>query len=320
MGTIASKRLCYLHSDSIETIASAARTDLFICLSNKNAQRPSPGRSSPSDSRSPAANPTATSAHFKPTQIQIPVRKCSTALTYRNYDRMCHVMDTRFEKRLLKAKCPRLRKHNKKRPTKFVRPTSHLDAFVKELAEDVKHAPSGPPFILQSPYKIRKDILNATLAPLALAGGLTIAAAQDAAEAVKRRLEKKARERALQKRRAYYAHEAAARQAQRDQIEQARPSPEHPCPTSAELTEAYSRRRESEEWKVRFGTLMIDLEEHVRRTYVHTGNKFTGSSGGVKDWLEKNCPLLAQHYSTCQRYKRKLQDEPETDSAFDSCT
>jgi len=32
MVPIASKRLCYIHSDSIETIASTARTDLFICL------------------------------------------------------------------------------------------------------------------------------------------------------------------------------------------------------------------------------------------------------------------------------------------------
>jgi len=223
-------------------------------------------------------------------------------------------MNAQFKKRLLMAKNPRMRKHHFKRPVKFVRPTSHVDAFVKELAEDVKHTPPSPPFLLQAPYKIRKDIINATLAPLALAGGLTIAAAQDATDAIKRRLQKKEREKALQKRRAYYATEAAVRQARKEQIEQARPTPEHPCPSPSELTEAYSRRRESEEWKVRFGTLMIDLEEHVRRTYLHTGNKFAGSSGGVKDWLKQNCPLLAQHYSTCQRYKRKLQDVPETDS------
>jgi len=49
---------------------------------------------------------------------------------------------------------------------------------------------------------------------------------------------------------------------------------------------------------------MIDLEEHARREYSIRGNKFTGSVGGVKDWLKENCPILAAHYSTCQRYKR----------------
>jgi len=80
------------------------------------------------------------------------------------------------------------------------------------------------------------------------------------------------------------------------------------CPTPEELTEAYLRRRENEDWQLRFGMLMIDLEEHARRTYAITGNKFTGSSGGVKDWLAKYCPLLAEHYATCQRYKRLAQD------------
>ncbi|MBR3924230.1 MAG: hypothetical protein IKJ45_14015, partial [Kiritimatiellae bacterium] len=118
----------------------------------------------------------------------------------------------------------------------------------------------------------------------------------------------------LEKRRAYYAAEAAVRQSRKEAIECARPAPENPIPSPAELTEAYVRRRESEEWKVRFGTLMIDLEEHVRRSYILAGNKFTGSAGGVKEWLKRECPILASHYSTCQRYKRMLQDDPLKDS------
>jgi len=223
-------------------------------------------------------------------------------------------MDARFEKRLLKAKNPRLRKHNVKHAPKFVRPTSHVEAFLDELSNDIKNAPPDPPFWNRPRYALADDVGKALVAPIALAEGLTIAAAQDGVDAVKRQLGKKARAKALEKRRTYYAKDAAARQAQREMIAQARPAPEHPCPSPAELIEAYVRRHESEEWKMRFGTLMIDLEEHVRRTYIHAGNKFTGSSGGVKDWLEHECPDLARHYSTCLRFKRKLQENPDPDS------
>jgi len=197
---------------------------------------------------------------------------------------------------------------------KFVRPTSHVEAFLDELSNNIKNAPPDPPFWKRSPYAIGYEAGDALLAPVALAEGVAIAAAQDGIDAVKHQLGKKARAKALEKRRTYYAKDAVARQAQREIIAKARPTPEHPCPSPAELIEAYVRRHESEEWKMRFGTLMIDLEEHVRRTYIHAGNKFTGSSGGVKDWLERECPDLARHYSTCQRFKRKLQDIPDPDS------
>jgi len=223
-------------------------------------------------------------------------------------------MDTRFERRLLKAKNPRLRKHNAKPAPKLTKPASHVDAFLNELSEDIKSAPIGAPFWNQHPYAIEKDVASTIAAPLTLAEGLAISAAQDGIDAIKRKLKEKEKEEALAKRRTYYAAEAAVRQAKRDQLEQSRPAPQHPCPTPAELIEAYNHRHESEEWKVRFGTLMIDLEEHVRRTYVHVGNKFSGSAGGVKEWLARECPTLARHYSTCLRFKRKLQDDPDIDS------
>jgi len=223
-------------------------------------------------------------------------------------------MDMRFEKRLLKAMNPRLRKRNHKRKPKFVKPQSHVGVYLEEISEDIKRASSKPKPFNPSPYAFANDVMDATLAPLVFSSGLAIAAAQDGVRLVKRKLEKKTRKRALEKRRSYYAAERAVRRTQTEMIEQARPRPEHPCPSAAELIEAYSRRRESEEWKVRFGTLMIDLEEHVRRTYTHEGNRFSGSSGGVKDWLERECPTLAKHYSTCQRYKRKMQEDPDAES------
>jgi len=215
------------------------------------------------------------------------------------------VMDKNFERRLELAKNPRARKRNGKNPVKFVRPKSHIGAVMRDmLAEDGGNGRIFDP----NPVRMSDNIAGSVFAPAMAVRNLSIAAAMDGVAAVKKRMGKKERMKKLEKRRKYYAAAAAKREERRKQIIAARPAPENPCPTPAELNEAYARRRESEEWQFRFGTLMIDLEEHTRRTYAIAGNKFTGSSGGVKDWLKDRCPILAAHYSTCQRYKRLSQD------------
>lgn len=209
-----------------------------------------------------------------------------------------------YARRLTLAQDARLRKHHAKPGSKkkFSRPSSHLESFLDELSEDVRGAPESP--------TRQRDLY---LAPVALAGvaeGMAVAAAQDVADKTKKVLTARARRAALKKRRSYYAAENAKRKEWNRQIKKAVPRPLHACPKPSALKEAYLRRRESEEWKVRFGELMVDLEEHARRSYEISGNKFTGSSGGVKEWLAKHCPILAKHYATCQRYKRIVQDDP----------
>ena len=81
-------------------------------------------------------------------------------------------------------------------------------------------------------------------------------------------------------------------------------------PSAAELLDAYRRRHDSEEAKLRFGRLMIDLDEYVRCQVVRDGTRIVGTTGGVQEWLERNCPELAKHYHTCQRFKRKVQEDP----------
>ena len=211
-----------------------------------------------------------------------------------------------FEKRLARAKDVRLRKHRAKPKKKFCRPVSHMEAFLQEASDDVHHA---PPVSLE--HCRGADLgVAAILGPAAFAEGLAVAAVQDGAEKVCNLLMLKARRAALKKRRTYYEAENAKRRKWSAEIRKATPRPLHKCPTPSALKEAYARRRESEEWMLRFGELMIDLEEYARREYEISGNKFTGSSGGVRDWLEKHCPLLAKHYWTCQRYKRMAQDDP----------
>jgi len=239
-------------------------------------------------------------------------------------------MDKRFEKRLKYAKNPRLRKHNVKRKLGFKRPTSHVASFIGDVKDNFirKHGAvaqcarlsasasegSSDSFRWPSRGATVHALFDMVGKPLALAAGLAAAAGADAIDAIQQKREAKKlaikRKAALAIRQRYYAADAAKRERQRKEIEAARAKPCNRCPTPEELEEAYRRRRENDNWKERFGTLMIDLEEHVRRTFLINGNKFTGSQGGVRNWLSKNSPLLAKHYSTCLHYKRLLQDDP----------
>jgi len=220
-------------------------------------------------------------------------------------------MDKEFERKLELAATPRARKRHGKRPEKFVRPKSHVGAAVGEIL-DAATGGGGGRFYDPNPHVMARNGIDAAMAPVVAAHRLAVAAAMDVADAVKRKLGEKERMAKTEKRRMYYATDAKRRERQREAIREAMPEVACRCPTPKELTEAYMRRRESEAWQKRFGELMIDLEEHARRKYAIAGNKFTGSTGGVKDWLKENCPLLAAHYSTCQRYKRLAQEDYST--------
>ena len=220
-------------------------------------------------------------------------------------------MDKKFERRLEKAKNPRMRKHNRK-PSfakKIVRPTSHVEALLQEISDDYHRAPGSGSFFTGNGSRDVMNLVGATAAPLFVAEGLAVAAVADGIDKVKEIAARKAKREALERRRKYYEADAARRKAQRETVRAAMPKPANRCPTPAELTDAYLHRRDNAESIERFGTLMIDLEEYAKRVYDITGNKFTGSTGGVKDWLKQHCPLLAQHYSTCQRYKRMAQND-----------
>lgn len=216
-------------------------------------------------------------------------------------------MDKRLTKRLQKAQNPRARKRNGKAQVKPMLPHSHMGAVLADMSSvgnghDVR-------IYHPNPVVMNRNIAEVAFAPVKAAEMLAIAAVQDGVDAIRSRLGAKERKLKTEKRRKYYEADAVRREEQREMIRAARPPVTCACPTPQQLDEAYARRRESEEWKVRFGELMIDLEEHVRREVRITGNKFSGSAGGVKDWLKANCPNLAAHYATCQRYKRLAQEE-----------
>jgi len=217
-------------------------------------------------------------------------------------------MDKQFEKRMERAKNPRVRKHHVKRPPKFERPTSNVAVFIEELTNDRGEQLRGDP-LSQTLYSQDSKSAQMFAAPAKVAAGLAVAATMDGIGAVKKQLGKKERMRKLKMRRKYYAAETAKREAKREQIRAAQAAPANPCPTPEMLIDAYLHRHDTPDSPQHFGELMIDLEEHARRAFAFADNRIAGSSGGVKDWLKENCPLLAAHYSTCQRYKRLAQED-----------
>ena len=113
------------------------------------------------------------------------------------------------------------------------------------------------------------------------------------------------RARSLLRRPLYYARERARRQAlaeDRRRVGGRRTA--NPCPTREEILEAWTRRRESHEAAVRFGSLVHDLECYVDNSLLRDGTgAIAGRHGGVKAWLQENIPALHLRYTTVMRYK-----------------
>ena len=210
---------------------------------------------------------------------------------------------------------PRCRKHKVRnaRKTRFVRPSSRVEAVLDDFATDQRRFGVDCSMRwLPSIYSYSRPSGGEVLARAV--GTLAVAAAMDVGEAAYRlataRRRAAEREAKLAARRKYYAAENGKRRREAAAIRAAVPPPENPMPTPEQLIAAYGRRHESEEAKVRFGNLMVDLEEYVRYQLVLNEGKIVGTVGGVREWMARNCPELERHYHTCQRFKRKAQDDP----------
>ena len=111
-------------------------------------------------------------------------------------------MDKKFERRLEKAKNPRMRKHNRK-PSfakKIVRPSSHVEAFLQELSEDYHHAPDSGPIFTGNPGRDGINLTVPMVAPIAMAEGLAVAAVADGVDKIKEIAARKAKREALERR------------------------------------------------------------------------------------------------------------------------
>lgn len=104
---------------------------------------------------------------------------------------------------------------------------------------------------------------------------------------------------------AHYEAEKSRRQAlARERRRIHRRTTANPCPTKAELLEAWTHVRDSKESLVRFGSMLQDLECYVDNSLrMDEAGRIIGRNAGIKGWLHENLPELAAHYSSVMRYK-----------------
>lgn len=230
---------------------------------------------------------------------------------------------TQFEIRLEKAKNPRCRKYNRRLPPPAAEPLpprTNLQAVLEEIRSGDLAAPRRDPYIPGGSRinSISSGMESAAKAAVFVAGAVVADIVDSAKSAIKAReareqeeADRIRREANLAVRRKYYAKETERRRIKSEEIRAAIPPPKNPMPTPEALIHAYVNRHTSEEAAIRFGSLVIDLEEHVRRTVAEreANGRIAGVAGGVRKWLKAKCPELLPHYHTCQRFKRKAQPD-----------
>jgi hypothetical protein len=115
----------------------------------------------------------------------------------------------------------------------------------------------------------------------------------------------------------YYEQETARRRALAATRRQIRKRATlNPCPSKDVILEAYLHRKESKEAALYFGSLLHDLECFVDNSLQMSHGRITGRHEGIKGWLRKNIPVLADQYTTVMRYKaaaKKLRQLVELD-------
>ena len=230
---------------------------------------------------------------------------------------------TRFEIRLKKAMNPRCRKYNRHLPPVVSAPAkrTHLQAVLQDIGSGDIANPNSSPYVFGGAGCVKRMVgcVDSSVKAAVLITGAAVADAVDSAKAAIEahkakklaEVESARHEHILAMRRKYYEKDAERRKVESERIRAATPPPANPMPTREMLVHAYVHRHISEEAAIRFGSLVIDLEEHVRKTVAARSKdgRISGMAGGVREWLKKNCPELASHYHTCQRFKRKAQPD-----------
>jgi hypothetical protein len=230
---------------------------------------------------------------------------------------------TRFELRLERAKNPRCRKYKPRLPPPPAQtaPRTNLQAALEELRSgELAGAQYDPCMYGGSPLAKRAlaELESGVKAAVVVASAIVADTVDSVKGAIEKRKEKKRlkaeaelRAQNLAIRRKYYGKDAERRRDEAERIRAATPAPANPIPTREALVHAYIHRHVSEEAAIRFGNLIADLEEHVswKLTLRNSDGRIVKGSGGIREWLKKNCPELAPHYHTCQRFKRKTQPD-----------
>ncbi len=75
-------------------------------------------------------------------------------------------------------------------------------------------------------------------------------------------------------------------------------------PTVAQIREAWNRRKESKERIILLGSLLLDLDCYLARSFkIDDHGVILERRGGIHEWIRRNLPDLEPHYKSLMSYK-----------------
>ncbi len=75
-------------------------------------------------------------------------------------------------------------------------------------------------------------------------------------------------------------------------------------PTVAQIREAWNRRKESKERIVLLGSILLDLDCYLARSFkIDEHGVILERRGGIHEWIRRNLPELESHYKSLMSYK-----------------
>ena len=105
-------------------------------------------------------------------------------------------------------------------------------------------------------------------------------------------------------RRPYLERIQAASRAMRRKLRRSRRESTRNPPTPQAIEAAWEKAHKSLEWRLRFGSMLADLEPVVDQSYIRDANgTIVGRKAGIRGWLRENCPVVSRHYKTAMGYK-----------------
>ncbi len=110
--------------------------------------------------------------------------------------------------------------------------------------------------------------------------------------------------RQIQRSKYYEAEMRRRRELAAERRKQSRPSTTNAKPTPKLVREAWNRRKESKAQMIRLGSILLDLDCYMERSYkVDEHGVILCRTGGIHEWLRRHLPDLEPHYKSLMSYK-----------------
>ena len=95
---------------------------------------------------------------------------------------------------------------------------------------------------------------------------------------------------------------------------------ETPSPDALRGQWEKARGRGRVEEKIRLGSMLLDVEASVDSSLVRDeGGEIVGRRGGLREWLDENCPDLLKHYAALMGYRRLAAEFRDAHDLADPC-